>query len=146
MASSAVKRSIQQDGDLHGTPRLQAAGREAAAEAAAVLGRGDVECAQEGAAHRLGRAEAAGSGDQLDRVVGLLQPTAGRLEADPLDVARRCDADLGAEARGRSGAGSCRRGRPARSTERSALGVLGDPRLDLAQRVALGELGRRAGR
>ena len=56
-------------------------------EPASVPARADAQDADEGAAHSLGRAVAAGPGGLLDPVGGVLQTTPGRLEPDPVHVA-----------------------------------------------------------
>src|SRR5205823_1557357 len=107
----------------------------------AVLGWGGAQRAQEGAPHRLARTEATGPGDGFDRVVRLLEPAPRHLDADALDVAGWCHADLLAE-----------HAREVPLAEPDAVGecgngevvarVRGDPRLQIAQRVAVGGLGR----
>ncbi len=81
-------------------------------KAAAVLRRCDLERADEGAAHRLGRAEAAAGGDRRDRLGGLLEPPARGLQAHALDVAAPASRRSPLGTRARSGAGSCAPVRP----------------------------------
>src|SRR6516225_3742221 len=69
-------------------------------ESAAVLGRRDAELPLERTAHRLGHAVAAGAGDLVDAVGGLLQQPAGRLEPGPVDVATRRGTGLSGEGPG----------------------------------------------
>ena len=126
-------------------PRVRVQGvrlRDAARlEAAAVLGRADVERAQEHAAHRLGRAEAARGSDGCDRLVAVLEPPARGLEPHALDVARRRHAGLGAKG-AREVARAHLRSRGHRLDRVLAGDVLDDAALDLAQRLARGLLRR----
>ena len=153
---------VQQDRDVHrlvslsligaasgARPRVRIRGvrlRDAARlEAAAVLGRADVERAQEHAAHRLGRAEAARGGDRRDRLAAVLEPPARGLEPHALDVARRRHAGLGAKG-AREVARAHVRSRRHRLDGVLAGDVLDDAALDLAQRLARAAAAPRASR
>src|ERR1700728_3144377 len=74
--------------------------KRTAVETAAVLRGRDLERAQKRAAHRLRSAEAAGRGDGRDRLRGVLQASAGGLDAHPLDIAGGSDTRLGRERAG----------------------------------------------
>jgi hypothetical protein len=109
-------------------------------EAAAVLGGGDAEGADEGAAHGLGGAEAALRDDRLDGVGRLLEAPPGMLDADLLHVAGRGHADLLGEHAGevpRAHAGA----RGQRVDRAVGARVVEDPALEVADLVAVGELG-----
>ena len=109
------------------------------AETAAVLARADAEGADEGAAHRLRRAVAAGAGGLLDPVRGVLQAAPGRLEPDPVDVASRRHAHLGREGPGELPRGQA--GLAGQRLHRQVRGrVVGDPPLHVAQRLPVGQL------
>src|SRR5688500_10756888 len=114
------------------------------AEASAVGGRRDADATREGAAQGLDGAEAGGGGDLLDRGGAGLEAGQGRLDADLLDVGRWRGADLAGEGAGEvahahRGAGGQRR--------HGQVGgrVVGDPGLEVAQRLALGLLGGELG-
>src|SRR5438093_956586 len=108
-------------------------------EAAAIRARRHAEQAEEGPPHHLGAPEAALRGDGVHAVRRLLEAPARALDARALDEARRRETDLAREhARevplahrhlgGEGGHGEIR------------VEVIGDPGLQLAQRVAVGRL------
>src|SRR5688572_8962923 len=95
--------------------------------------------AQEGAPHRLRGTEAARRGDGIDTRRRLLEPAARRLDADRLDEARRRHADLPREY-----AGEVSRAHRHAACERGdgeiRVRVVDHPRLQIAERLALGRL------
>src|SRR4051794_24554147 len=112
------------------------------AEPLAVGGRADAEAPVEGAAQDLGAREAGGARGGLD-ARAVLEQRPGALDAQPLDVRRRGHPDLGTERAGevplaeRGAAGQ-------RWDGEVRVEVAGDPRLELAQRLARGGLRREA--
>ena len=68
--------------------------RGCSAEVLAMVAGGRVEPSPKCSVHGLGGAEAGGPGDLGDGAVGRLEETAGRLEADCLDIASGGEADL----------------------------------------------------
>ena len=110
-----------------------------AREAAAVVGRADAEPAVKGAAHGLDRAEAAARATSSTGAACGLERDPRALHAQRLHVGGGRHAHLAAKARAKLRA--LMRARSASAgTERSAVEVVGDPRLQLAQRLALGGL------
>src|SRR5437763_977242 len=69
--------------------------RRGRAEAAAVLGGGHAQGADEDPPHRLWRAEAAAPGHGFNALPALLQPAAGGLQSNSFHVAGRSHAQLG---------------------------------------------------
>ena len=116
------------------------------AEAVSVFGGAGADTAGERAPHRLGRAEAGGARDiRSTASVGRLEQAARDFDAHALDVRGGRAADLVAEHAGEV----ARAHRDARREPLDAVivvGVLGDPLLELAQRIARRELRRRAAR
>ena len=92
-----------------------------------------------------GGAEATGRGDRRNRLCGVLQTPARRLQAHLLDVARGRDAGLGAERAGEVARAHVR-ARGERLDGQVGRGVLDHEALDLAQRLARGLLRGRASR
>src|SRR5262245_9938104 len=115
--------------------------RERGTEPAAVGARRDAERADEGAAHRFGGAEARAGGDGVDAVVGLLEAAPRRLDARRVDEARRRRADLARE-HAREIPGAHRHAARERADRAVGRRVIGDPRLEVADRLALGALRR----
>jgi len=110
-----------------------------------ITGRRDSDDAQEGAPHRFGASEAAAPADFLEAVRGVLQETAGGIDAGRNDEAGRSRADLAREDTGEI-ARAHRRAPGQRLDRQIGARVLEDVRLQIAQRLALGELQPPAGR
>src|SRR5947209_4768659 len=109
------------------------------AEAAAVVGGGDVQGTQERTAHGLGRAEAAADGDLVDRRRRLLEQPAAGFHTRPLDEAGGGDTDLAAEG-AREVARAHRRPLGEAFDGQVVVQMVGDPGLQLAQRLTLSQL------
>src|SRR4051812_45809890 len=108
-------------------------------EPAAVVGRAHAEPAMEGAAHRLDGAEAAVARHGLDLLAARLEPHAGVVHAQRLDVGAWRHAHLACE-----GPGEVARAHAGALGERRhgqiGVEVRGHPFLEVPQRLALGDL------
>src|SRR4051794_14900490 len=109
-------------------------------EPLAVVGRAHAQPPVERAPHGLDGAEAAVAGDGVELLAGRLQAQARLVDAQRLDVRRRGHAQLAPE-RTREVAGAHAGARGERLDGEVVPEMVGQPRLQLAERLALGELG-----
>src|SRR5229473_1461694 len=122
-----------------GSRNKAASSRSDLAEAIAIFAGRDFETADERASHRFARAEAARAGNRLDTLLRLLEPPPRRFDARlPDKVGGRrpdfADKDAGEIAR------THRNAPRQRGNTQFGAGIIGDPSLDFAQRLAFGGL------
>src|SRR4051794_37742047 len=108
-------------------------------EPLAILGRAHAEPAVEGAAHRLDRAEAARARNDVDLLAGGLEPQAGVVHAQRLDVGRRRHSELATKCAREVARAHVRQLCEALDGQLLAE-VAGEPGLQLTQGLAVGHL------